>query len=634
MFLRISLFLMLFLQLNAVAQESPTVSSIPKALTENANAVIRLDRTDITISSRRSMNVKTMRIVTILNENGLGYIDASEYYDKSTNIRDIKAVVYNANGGEIKKIKQKDFKERAVSEGSMITDNRLIYLDYTPVQYPFTIVYTSETQTSNTAFLPRWSPVEGPFASVEEAVFSITCNPELGFRYREYNFDGLALDKQEAGSTLTLTASNIAAPKNEDYSPSYQKMIPHVLFGLKKYHLEGVDGEADSWENLGSWMYNSLITGTDELSPETQAKIRALVSNETDPLKKAKIVYEYMQGKTRYVSIQLGIGGWKPMLAKDVDRLGYGDCKALSNYTRALLKAVGVDSYCVVIYGDRKKRDMRDDFVCMQGNHMILAIPNNGKYTWLECTSQVAPFGFQGDFTDDRMALVIKPEKSELVRTAVYDKMGNTQVSKGSYAITTTGSITGSLLITSKGTQYDNKYVLESKSKDELDEFYKSGFNTIANMKLKKTGLKNNKDSQEFTEDIAIEAENYCSKSGNMMMFAVNAFNQYSHIPQRYRDRKTPFEIARGFYDTDEITIDLPAGFTMDAKPENIIINEKFGEYKAEYIMVSPTQMLFKRSLLINEGFYDSKDYENYRQFREKIARNDNAKVVLVKKVQ
>jgi len=634
MFLRISLFLMLILQLSAVAQENPTVSSIPKALTENANAVIRLDRKDITISSRKSMNVKSMRVVTILNENGLGYIDASEYYDRSTSIRDIKAIVYNANGGEIKKIRQKDFKERAVSEGSMITDNRLVYLDYTPVQYPFTIVYTSETQTSNTAFLPRWSPVEGPFASVEKAVFSITCDPELGLRYKEYNFDGLALDKQDAGTTLTLTASNIAAPKNEDYSPSYQKLVPHVLFGLKKYHLEGVDGEADTWENLGTWMHKALIAGTDELSPETQAKIKALVGTETDPLKKAKIVYEYMQGKTRYVSIQLGIGGWKPMLAKDVDRLGYGDCKALSNYTRALLKAVGVDSYCVVIYGDRKKRDMTNDFVCMQGNHMILAIPNNGKYTWLECTSQVAPFGFQGDFTDDRMALVIKPEKSELVRTAVYDKLGNTQVSKGSYAITGTGSITGGVMITSKGTQYDSKYVLESKSKDELDDFYKSGFNTIGNLKLKKAALKNYKDNQEFVEDIAIEGENYCSKSGNMMMFAVNAFNQYSHIPQRYRDRKTPFEIARGFYDTDEITIDLPEGFTMDAKPENITINEKFGEYKAEYVMVTPTQMLFKRSLLINEGFYDSKEYENYRQFREKIARNDNAKVVLLKKAQ
>ncbi len=631
MCLRFCMALMLFLQLIANAQENLTASGIPKELIENANAVIRAERTDVTISSRRSMNIKKTRVVTILNENGLGYIDASEYFDKSTNIKDIRAVVYNAFGQEAKKFKQKDFKERAVSEGAVITDNRLIYLDYTPVQYPFTVVYTSETQTSNTAFLPRWSPVEGTYASVEKSEFVITCNPELGFRYKEYNFSGQPFEKAETGSTLSMAASNIAAPKREDYSPSYQKLVPHVLFGLKKFHLEGVDGEADSWENLGTWMYSSLMAGTDELSAETQAKIKALAGSETDPLKKAKIIYEYMQGRTRYVSIQLGIGGWKPMLAKDVDRLGYGDCKALSNYMRALLKVVGVDSYCVVVYGDTDKRDMREDFVCMQGNHMILAIPHNGKYTWLECTSQAAPFGFQGDFTDDRMVLVVKPEKSELVRTSIYDKKANTQVSKGNYAITETGMISGAVMITSQGTQYDNKYVLESRSKEELDEYYKSGFGNISNLKLKKTGLKNNRDSQEFVEDIAIEAENYCSKSGSMMMFAVNVFNQYSHIPQRYRDRKNPFEIPRGFYDFDEITITLPQGYTMDAKPDNITITDKFGEYTAEYAITAPGQILFKRSLLINEGFYDSKEYENYRQFREKIARNDNAKIVLVK---
>ncbi len=52
-----------------------------------------------------------------------------------------------------------------------------------------------------------------------------------------------------------------------------------------------------------------------------------------------------MQDKTRYISVQIGIGGWKPMLADDVNKLGYGDCKGLTNYTKALLEAVDVPSY-------------------------------------------------------------------------------------------------------------------------------------------------------------------------------------------------------------------------------------------------------------------------------------------------
>jgi hypothetical protein len=33
----------------------------------------------------------------------------------------------------------------------------------------------------------------------------------------------------------------------------------------------------------------------------------------------------------------------------------------------------------------------------------------------------------------------------------------------------------------------------------------------------------------------------------------------------------------------------------------------------------------------MNDGFYEKADYENFRKFTEQIARNDNAKIVLLK---
>ena len=193
------------------------------------------------------------------------------------------------------------------------------------------------------------------------------------------------------------------------------------------------------------------------------------------------------------------------------------------------------------------------------------------------------------------------------------------------------GAIEGSIKITSAGLQYDNKYVYATASPDELDKMYKNRFSNVNNLKLKKTELKNELDSHEFIEDISIEAGGYANMSGNRIIFAVNVFNQTSVIPQRYRNRKTPLEIRTGFYDVDEVTIQLPEGFTVEAKPDDVTLTDKFGEYKAEYVIVSPNQMLYKRSLMINNGLYDSTEYENYRLFREKIAKNDNAKMVLVK---
>jgi hypothetical protein len=633
MILRITFFFLAFIALQAQAQQSYNYASIPENLTENANAVVRQERYDVVIASRRSMKTTFSRAVTILNEQGQRYIGAAVYYDKSTAIKAIEAIIYDKNGTQVKKIKRKEFLDHSVSSGTEITDGRTLSLDYTPIAYPFTVVFSYETETSNTAFIPQWSPVEGAFCSTEKEEINITADPSLGLKYKEYNFGDLPLNKQQQGTTLSFSAANIPAYRSEDYAPSLDRTKAKILFALEKFHLEGVDGDATSWEAFGSWIYNNLLQGTDELPEATVAKVRALVGNETDPLKKAKIVYKYMQSKTRYVSIQLGIGGWKPMPAKDVDRLGYGDCKALSNYTRALLKAVDVPAYYTIIYAGNGHRSLTGDFVSMQGNHAILAIPHNNQLVWLECTSQSMPFGFQGDFTDNRMALLVKPDKGELVRTHVYDTKGNTQLTTASYNILPDGTLNGSLKRVSSGLQYDDKFGWAALAPDELSKMYKeSTFSNINNLKLKKTTLTNNDDVQQFTEDIAIEAAGYCNNSGGRMMFAINAFNQNSNIPQRYRTRRLPLDINTGFYDQDEVTINLPEGFTMEAMPQNVTLTDKFGEYKAEFSQLSPTQLLYKRSLTINNGEYAKEDYDKYREFREKIARNDNAKVVLIKK--
>ncbi|MGO4771659.1 DUF3857 domain-containing protein [Flavobacterium sp. W22_SRS_FK3] len=626
------LFFLFSIVSSAQKSQYPT-ATIADSLKENANAVVRLNQIDIVINSQRSMNCKERKVITILNSNGLDAIDAYEYYDKTTVVKSIEAIIFDAAGNEIKKIKRKDFRDQSVVDGgTLFSDNRYIFLDYIPISYPFTVEYLSEVQTSNTAFIPQWMPIRNYYMSVEKSVLNITYLSNLGFKKKEFHFSDFNIKKVlDTDTQLSYVATSILAQKHEDLSPSFKDLFPRLMMGLEHFNLEGIDGTATNWTDFGKWYSDKILSGTVDLPEETKIKIKEVVGEEKDTVKKAKLVYDFVQRKSRYVSIQVGIGGWKPMQASDVDRLGYGDCKALTNYTKALLHAVDVPSYNTILYGDSYKTNIESDFVSMQGNHMILSIPNGNRYTWLECTSQDDPFGYQGTFTDDRDVLVIKPGGGEIVKTNVYEDKGNIQTDKGRYSIDENGHFSGAITIISEGSQYSLKARVETLQPTEKEAHYKKYWNNINNLKLGKITFANDKQDIRFTEDVQVSATSYGVISANKMIFVVDAFNQSSGNVKRIRNRKTPFQIQRGYNDTDEIEIKLPAGFTIEFLPSNFELKGKFGDYKTEIIKNENNKLTYKRSMFLNKGKYSNKEYDEYRIFMEQVAKNDNAKIILTK---
>jgi hypothetical protein len=606
--------------------------NISDSLKENANAVVRLNQIDIVIASQRSMTIKTKRVVTVFNELGLKAVKGAENFDRRRTVKEIEAVVFDSFGNEIKKIKRKDFKDQsAVDGGTLFSEGRFIYMDYTPTQYPFTIVYESEVETSNTAFIPTWLLLSDYNVSIEKSNLNVLFSAALGFRKKEFNFSNFKIKTVTATATqLQYEALNVVAQKYEDYTPT-AKLFPRVMMGLENFNLEGVDGSAKNWKEYGKWFSENILLGTTNLSDEAKTKIKALVGSETDPIKKAKIVYKFVQEKSRYVSVQVGIGGFKPMLASDVDRLGYGDCKALSNYTRALLEVVGVPSYYTELYGDRDVKNIEADFFSIQGNHVILCIPNSSESIFLECTSQDDPFGFQANFTDDRDVVVMKPDGGEIIHTKKYHDRDNSQISTGRYSIDESGNLSGTIKIVSAGSQYNAKAATEKLQLSEKDLHYKQYWSNINNLKVAKITVENDKEKIQFIENINLNAANYGSISGGKMILAINAYNQYSGNVKRIRNRKNPFEIPRGYLDADEIVIVLPSDFQIDFLPSNFELQTKFGEYRTEIIKKDTNDLVYKRTIFIKKGIYTKTEYDEYRLFMEQISKNDNAKIILTK---
>lgn len=612
------------------AQNGYSISSLSKELTTGANSVLVDELVEIDLTSNSKMRFKTHTVMAVLNELGNAHLHTAIGYDGYTKIKNAEVFVYDAFGNELEHFKKNDFKDVSIADGfSLYIDDRMLVLDYTPTTYPYFIVFDYETESSDSAFLPSWYPIGGYGSSTLKSVFKIKYNPENKPKFNPKNLEGLEIETADSETEMVFSAKDLMPIAYENLSLSFSEIAPHVRFGLNDFQLKGTAGKGENWQEFGSWMNTALLSDVNALPPATVASIKNLTAKETTNEGKARKVYQYVQDKVRYISIQIGIGGWKPMPASDVDKLGYGDCKALTNYTKALLEVVGVPSYYTVLYAGDEERNILNDFASMQGNHAILAIPNGDEITWLECTSQDTPFGYIGNFTDDREVLMMTPEGGKIARTKTYSNNENRQENTAEVFLDENGNVSATFSSVSGGLQYDDKYLLPKKKQQEVQQYYKERWNYINGFDIAGIQFENSREDVVFTENATIQIPNYANAVGKDFLFCVNVFNQSQYVPPRFLNRKQDLYIPEGYTDIDALEINLPEGLVLETLPENEMLETKFGSYNIRFEKVSENKLVYHRELIINKGTHPKEDYENYRDFRKQIVKGDKTKILL-----
>ena len=181
---------------------------------------------------------------------------------------------------------------------------------------------------------------------VEKATYRIELPAGQGCRYRELNTQGKGIEVKESTGAdgqqvIEATASKLSPIIKEPFGPDFAELFPRVYFAPSAFKYDKSEGDMSSWQKYGEWQYQ-LLDGRDLLTEPFRAKLHELTASYTTDRDKVKAIYDYLAKTTRYVSIQLGIGGLQPIAAADVCRTGFGDCKGLSNYTRAMLKELGI----------------------------------------------------------------------------------------------------------------------------------------------------------------------------------------------------------------------------------------------------------------------------------------------------
>jgi hypothetical protein len=605
------------------------VQNIPVTLKSRANAVIRNMETNTDMRAPENVIFSVKKVITILNKNAQQRAALGLYYNKNTSIKSVKGLILNESGIAIGKFGLGNFTdESAVSDFSLFEDDRVKHYTPTVDTYPYTVVYEYEMRFKQNLNIPGWHANPYPDVAVEQSSYTFTCKPGDKIRIKEYNFKGTPeVIKNDKLESYKWHVDKVNAFKAEPFAPDPDTYLTYVKVAAEKFSYYGHQGSYRDWKELGKWVYDDLIKSRQELPSETIKTVSELVKGASSDKEKARLIYQYLQKKTRYISVQVGIGGYQPFAASEVDRLSYGDCKALVNYAQSLLKAVNIKSFYCVVFAGNMKKSIDPDFASMdQGNHIILCLPFEKDTTWLECTSQDNPFGYLGTFTDDRYVLACTPEGGQVLKTPPLRTVKNKLKREAELVLAADGSLKGNVMTIFSGSQYENYDHLINKPYADQLKLLKDEYD-IDNINFTDLKLIQKKEIEPATmESVNLNIPKYAPENNKHVYLTLNAFNKGKQIPE-VRNRTLPVYINRGYIDVDIITYNLPEGYLVDLKPKDMNVISPFGSYTLTS-KLEGRKLTYQRTLVLNNGTFPAEDYIKFADFFNTVSSNDYNKII------
>ncbi len=604
-------------------------SEIPLVLRLKAHAVLRIDEQYFTVISEGKGKLTHKYAYTILDEKAEELSRIHLYYSSLNKISSLKGTLYDQYGNEVSSLKKSDIKDESISDGfSFQDDGREKIASFSYTQYPYTVEFEYEKIYDGLLFYPGWYPQINTYIGVEKSFYEVSIPKEMNLRHKAYNISKEVSKTEQGGMNIyRWEVANLEPFRQEPYGA--EPLYPAVLLAPSQFSMGKYKGDMSTWKSFGEWQ-NLLNEGSNDLPESTQNLVKELVKNTDSAPEKVKLIYEYLQSKVRYVSIQLGIGGWQPFKASFVDEKAYGDCKALSNYTKSLLDVIGIESYYTLVNSGKYAREVRTDFPTQQFNHVILCVPLVRDTVWLECTSQTEAFGYMGDFTGNRDALIITPEGGKIVRTPYYGKNENLQERTAQVNIQENGDADVSVITEYHALQEDDLPFVVNFAPEKQKKWLYQNLD-IPSFEIKDFSFARKKDRIPVTtEKLNLNIRKCVSISGKRIFLVPNLFNKVSAAPPEVENRKSNVKLRYAYQHTDALEFIIPEKYNLEHKPEDIEISSDFGKYSAKYEL-KEGKLQYTRKLEIQQGTFPKEKYKDLTEFINQIIKADKNKVVFVK---
>jgi len=468
-----------------------------------------------------------------------------------------------------------------------------------------------------------------------------------GWRASGITFNHTKIDPVVNGSSYTWELRDIPPIEPEPASPSMFSLVARLAVNYSP--TEGIrapESQAfDSWTEVSRW-YTALSDIQATPNDQIAAKAKELTAGARNELERIRAIGRFVQN-LQYISIQIGVGRWRPHAAADVLAKSYGDCKDKANLMRSMLKVVGIDAFPVLIFsGD--PNFVEDTWPSpRQFNHCIIAIrlreeiaagsilnhPSLGRLLIFDATDDNTSVGDLPGHEQGSLALIAAGDGGGLARMPSTDPEANRMEREAEVQLSEDGSIAATVRERSRGqAAAGERRAFRALSnvhyKEMIERWVARGAPAAKVMKIEPA---DDVTSARFGLDVDFTASQYGQIMQNrLLVFNPAIVSRRESLLLTEGKREHPIVLDSHAF-TEVVRVKLPAGFDVDEMPDAVKLNAPFGSYKTSY-EVKNGELVFTRALTQRATTIPAAQYQLVRSFFERIRTAEQAPVVLARK--
>ena len=576
-------------------------------------------------------------ILKIFSDTDQRYSKQSLPFNNSVEIVSIKARTINEEGEKFILNENQITEKSMFSEYTLYSDAKVKEFNFPRVEKNCIVEYEYKFLLKSLLYWHDWFFQDEVPVIYSKYVLKIP--KDLGFKFKVVNDEiEPQIEFTDKGKKFIFTweAKDKKALRKETFMPPMSDVAKQLAFSPSAFKMDGKIYPSKIWDDVAGW-YRELSSESTIGGEDIKDLAFTLTSNLESKGKKAKAIYQWVQDHLRYVLVAIGTSAFKPNNCQSVLDYKYGDCKDMSSFLIALLKAIGINAFPTLISTKGHPRVLTDMPKPRQFDHVMVVVPLDGEYLWLDPACRNCKFGELPFEDQGATALIVKSDGGELITSPESSFDQNPSQTSWEIKLYPDQSTTGKVIIKAEGQEdlaFRNSLseLKPTRRKEALLDFVSFWFVNVDQDRYEFKNLEEKDSSVYIVGEFA--AEEFGIETGGKLFLPVN-FTIQRNISQTFpkKERDFPVLFDYKFSNTDEASIEIPEQFEIEFLPPNISLDESFGSFESSYEIVDD-KIYHKRVFERKELFIPVEKYGQLKDFYDKVAKEDNHKIILKRKFQ